>query len=240
MNRRFFFSGLWLACLVTSASAQSLNGNAFGFRSNGSASGTDWNLTENGYVGTYVKLDAPGDLTVSAQASGVASGGVNPHMNIVIADSAKTVSGFDVPSGFNTYQQTFSLPAGTYFVRTQLDNDPTPTTVDRQLTIRNLTFSGTSVDNGTFHVENSTTQSVNDGYALQAGDDYINNFRKGAAHVTLANAVPGASVHVKLTRTCLQFRYRGGWHFDFQRQHFPQQQQLYELPQAIFQHRHAR
>ena len=34
------------------------------YRSSGAASGSDWTLSENGYVGTYIKLDAPGDVTV--------------------------------------------------------------------------------------------------------------------------------------------------------------------------------
>ena len=107
-------------------------------------------------------------------------------MNIVIAD---TTAGFDVTSGFNSYSHTFSLPAGTYFVRTEFNNDVP--TANRQLTVRNLSVSGATV-------ENTTTQATNDGYALAAADSYIDNFRKGAAHVTLANAVPGAMVHVKL------------------------------------------
>jgi endo-1,4-beta-xylanase len=193
MTWRSFFSGLWLACCSASAIAQSLNGSSLAYRSSGAASGSDWTLSENGYVGTYVTLAAPGDLTVTAQASGLAGGGVDPNMNIVIAD---TKAGFDVASGFNNYQHTFSLPAGTYFVRTEFNNDVP--TVDRQLTVRNLTFSG-----GT--VQNTTTQATNDGYALAAADTYVNNFRKGAAQVALVGAAPGSQVHVKLKQNAFNF-----------------------------------
>ena len=161
MNGRFYTPGLWLACLVASTSflaasgpfmvpsalAQTINGNTSSlaaFRSGGSASGTDWTLNQDGYVGTYLKLDQPGDITITAQASGIASAGVNPHMSFVIADSS---TGFDVPTGFNSYPKNFSLPAGTYLVRTQFDNDPTASATDRQLTIRDLTFSGPAFDN---------------------------------------------------------------------------------------------
>src|SRR6476660_5100871 len=97
----------WIACLSQVATAQSINGSGMAYRSSGAASGSDWTLSENGYVGTYIKLDAPGDVTVSAQASGLAGGGVDPNMNIVIAD---TTAGLDVTSGFNSYAHTFSLP----------------------------------------------------------------------------------------------------------------------------------
>ena len=127
-------------------------------------------------------LSAPGDLTVAAQASGLAGGGVDPNMNIVIAD---TKAGFDVTSGFNNYSHTFSLPAGTYFVRTEFNNDVP--TADRQLTVRNLTFTGATVNN-------TTVQTTNDGYALAAGDTYVNNFRKGNAQVTMNGVRPGSPV----------------------------------------------
>src|SRR4029078_4631226 len=61
---------------------------------------------------------------------------------------------------------------------------------DRQLTVRSLSVSGATV-------ENTTAQATNDGYALAAADTYIDKFRKGGAHVTLTNGVPGAMDHVK-------------------------------------------
>ena len=81
-------------------------------------------------------------------------------------------------------------------MRTEFNNDVP--TADRQLTVRNLSVSGATV-------ENTTTQATNDGYALAAADTYVDNFRKGAAHVTLTNAVPGAMVHVKLKQHDFNF-----------------------------------
>ncbi len=193
LARWLAWSSLCIVCLSQVAIGQTINGDSMAYRSSGAASGSDWTLSENGYVGTYIKLDAPGDVTVSAQASGLAGAGVDPNMNIVIAD---TTAGFDVTSGFNSYSHTFSLPAGTYFVRTEFNNDVP--TANRQLTVRNLSVSGATV-------ENTTTQATNDGYALAAADSYIDNFRKGTAHVTLANAVPGAMVHVKLKQSDFNF-----------------------------------
>ena len=41
-------------------------------------------------------------------------------MNLVIADAK---AGFDVTSAANSYQHTFDLPAGTYLVRAEFNND---------------------------------------------------------------------------------------------------------------------
>jgi GH35 family endo-1,4-beta-xylanase len=204
-RRRFILvwsvSCLGLLELVSPALSQTITGTGMAFRSSGAASGSDWMLSENGYVGTYIKLDAPGDVTVTAQASGQAGGGVDPNMNIVIAD---TKAGFDVASGFNSYSHTFSLPAGTYFVRTEFNND-VPTS-DRRLTVRDLTFSGATV-------ENTTTQTTNDGYALAAGDTYINNFRKGNAQVTVNGVRPGSPVRAQLTQHAFNFGTQVGGTF---------------------------
>src|SRR3954464_12302052 len=142
LARSSALSSLCIVCLSQVAIGQAINGSSMAYRSSGAASGSDWTLSENGYVGTYIKLDAPGDVTVSAQASGLAGGGGDPNMNIVIAD---TTAGFDVTSGFNSYSHTFSLPAGTYFVRTEFNNDVPA--VNRQLTVRNLSVSGATVEN---------------------------------------------------------------------------------------------
>src|SRR5262245_5896716 len=56
-GRRLLGIGLLVACASASARAQSsVNGNVIALRSSGSASGTDWTLSENGYVGSYITL----------------------------------------------------------------------------------------------------------------------------------------------------------------------------------------
>ena len=204
MSWRIYLPGLWLACLAVSASAQSFNGNTLAYRSSGASAGSDWTLSENGYVGTYINVPAsPGgltDVTIDAQASGQAGSGADPNMNIVIAD---TKTGFDVtPGSFNTYSHTFSLPAGTYFVRTEFNNQDAA--ADRKLTVRSLAFSGATVENLAIN-GNLTNQQTNDGYALAAGDTYINNFRKGNAQVTLSGVRPGSPVRAQLTQHAFNF-----------------------------------
>jgi GH35 family endo-1,4-beta-xylanase len=204
MSWRIYLPGLWLACLAVSASAQSFNGNTLAYRSSGASAGSDWTLSENGYVGTYINVPAsPGgltDVTIDAQASGQAGSGADPNMNIVIAD---TKTGFDVtPGSFNTYSHTFSLPAGTYFVRTEFNNQDAA--ADRKLTVRSLAFSGATVENLAIN-GNLTNQQTNDGYALAAGDTYINTFRKGSAQVTLSGVRPGSPVRAQLTQHAFNF-----------------------------------
>jgi endo-1,4-beta-xylanase len=165
--------------------AQTFNGSSLSHKSSGNGSG-NWTLDENGYVGTYITLASPGDVTLTVNASGSTTDAVAPRMNIVIAD---TKAGFDVASGFDNYQHTFDLPAGTYFVRTEFNNDIPG--ADRQLTVGSLNVSGASVSNS----NNSSTKNAN---ALAAADTYIGNFRRGPADVAAVGAAPGTPVHVKL------------------------------------------
>lgn len=165
------------------STARGIDGNALAVKNdNGSDVGTSWVLPDIGYVGTYIDVASPGDVTISVNASGVKSGGINPEMNIVVADE---LASFNVTSGSNPYEHTFSLPAGKYFVRTEFANDPGKTA--RQLTIEDMDVSGATFDNF-----NSNSN------ALDAANDYIANYRKGNAELSLFGAMPGAEVQVKL------------------------------------------
>src|SRR4249919_350201 len=90
---------VWMCAVgVGTACAQTtLNGSSLAMKSTGSGSGT-WTLDRDGYVGTYINVATPGDVTVRVNANGTANGGIAPHMNIVLADSK---AGFDVTSGVN-------------------------------------------------------------------------------------------------------------------------------------------
>jgi endo-1,4-beta-xylanase len=182
-----FFISVGCTCLGTSAWA--INGNSLVLKSNGSASGSDWTLADSGFVGTYITLATPGNVTIDVQAQGVASGGINPRMNLVIND--ETV-GWDIPSGFTNYEHTFSLPAGTHFVRTEFANDPEKSS--RQLQIRNLNVTGATISN-----------TNNDANALAASNTYINNYRKGNVTIDLQGATPGATVNVSLKNHAFNF-----------------------------------
>jgi endo-1,4-beta-xylanase len=176
-------------CALLPAHCLAVNGNALALRSSGSAQGSNWVLSNNGYVGTYVTLASAGNVTVSVNASGLASGGVAPRMNIAVTDS---LAGFDVAASTTTYQQTFSLPAGTHFIRTEFANDPEKSS--RALTVASLNVSGATVAN--------TNSSTN---ALAAADSYIANYRKGPATLSLVGVDPGAQVHVSLKRHDFRF-----------------------------------
>ena len=181
----------WLN-LAAPALAQTITGSNLSHRSSGSGSG-NWTLSENGYVGTYISLAAPGSVTLTVNASGSTSDALAPRMNVVVAD---TNVGFDVGSGFNTYQHTFDLPAGTYFVRSEFNNDVP--TANRQLTVSSLSVSGATVSN-------TSSTSTNDANALAAADTYIANFRRGPANIELMGAPPGAAVEVRMVRNAFNF-----------------------------------
>jgi hypothetical protein len=154
--------------------------------STGSATRSSWTLDRNGYAGTYIHLDNPSDVTIGVQARGLADGGINPHMNIVLAD---TQAGFDVAAGAANYQHTFSLPAGTYFVRTEFNNDLGAG--PRQLTIDNLSVAGATVYN--LSIASQATKNL---YALDAAYTYIDNFRRGDVAISLPGLPAGTPVGV--------------------------------------------
>lgn len=178
-----------LAIAGVPQNAHAVTGSALALRSSGASQTGSWVLNDNGYVGTYVTLAAPADVTVTVQASGQDAGGVAPRMNIVVADST---AGFDVAPGVNPYAHTFALPAGTHFIRTEFANDPQKTS--RALTVADLDVAGAAIAN--------SNSSAN---ALAAADSYIANFRRGPANVELTGVAPGAPVHVKLRRHDFRF-----------------------------------
>src|SRR4051794_10447622 len=182
-----------ILCLGLSTSAQTISGSGLSYRSTGTGSGS-WTLSDNGYVGTYFILAAPGQVTLTINAAGATTDAVLPHMNVVVADSK---AGFDVSSGFNNYQHIYNLPAGTYFVRTEFNNDIP--SANRQLTVANLTISGAT------SVSNTSNQTTNNANALGAADTYIANYRKGPADVNLVGVAPGTQVHVKLKQHDFRF-----------------------------------
>jgi GH35 family endo-1,4-beta-xylanase len=192
---RRFLSIAWLALFVVAsfeaaAIAQTTPGSSLALKSRGSGSGA-WTMDRNGYVGTYISLATAGNVTINVNASGTPASGIDPHMNVVIAD---TKAGFDVASGQNSYQHTFNLPAGTYLVRTEFNNDLEKSA--RALTVHDLTVSGATLLNS------SMTASAN---ALAAADTYVQNFRKGNVSVALSGLAPGTEVDVSLKRHAFNF-----------------------------------
>jgi GH35 family endo-1,4-beta-xylanase len=178
-----------LLCTSVCSAQTTINGNSLIYHSTGASSGTSWILDRDGYAGTYITLSAPGNVTIGVNADGTASGGISPHVSVAIAD---TIHGFDVTSGTNT--STFALPAGTFFVRTQLDNDVALTA--RQVKVNSLTVTGASVSNA------ATTAN-----ALAASDTYIANYRKGKVTINLAGlGLPaGSAIGVSMKRVAFNW-----------------------------------
>lgn len=171
-----------------------ITGNNLSMKSNGFPGFNAWNLSENGYVGTYIDVPAPGDVTIKVNASGQASSGIDPHMNIVLADYS---TGWDVGSSNNDYEYTFdNLPAGKYFLRTEFNNNTEHSS--RQLTVNSLSVTGATVSN-------TTSSSTNNANAIDAANTYINNFRKGNVTVSLPGLAPGTAVDVSLKSHAFNF-----------------------------------
>jgi GH35 family endo-1,4-beta-xylanase len=196
--RRLAWCGFLWGAVASAARAQVtvINGRDFPILSTGNiANTTSWTLDRNGYLGTYIHVDSPGDVTIGVQAEGQAYGGISPHMNVVLAD---TVAGFDVAAAPANYQRTFSLPAGTYFLRTEFNNDLGVT--PRQLTVDNLTVSGATV----YDVAAASSATKNF-YAIDSANTYINNFRRGDVSIGLSGLAPGTQVGVSLKRIGFNF-----------------------------------
>jgi len=90
--------------------AQTFPANTLAFKSSGSGAG-DWTLSEKATSAPTSRLRAARAVTVGVDASGATTDAVDPHMNIVIADT-KAVS---TRRRTNNYQHTFDLPAGHTF-----------------------------------------------------------------------------------------------------------------------------
>jgi GH35 family endo-1,4-beta-xylanase len=174
------------SCLLLGSSAwpqtTQVNATDLALQPTGSAAGTSVILDRDGYLGTYITLAVSGNVTINVQAKGTPGGGVDPNLNIVIAD---TKAGFDVATGVGSYSHSFSLPAGTFFVRTEFNNDVAATS--RQLQIDRMTVTGATVSNNN-----------SDSNALAASDTYIANYRRGG--VSIGGFTPGATVSVSMKK----------------------------------------
>jgi autotransporter-associated beta strand protein len=185
--------------LSTPAFAQTtITGSNLPLHSSGANSSNNWILSSDGYVGTYINLTQPAPVTFTLNASGTTSNGLSPDMMISIADSTQS---FNVTSSSlsNYTYTTPTLAAGTYFVRTQLDNQTA--TQSPSLTVGSMTVSGTGVS-----VLNTNTAAN----ALASATTYATNYRSGAGSLTLTNANgihlgAGTQVVLKLQSNAFSF-----------------------------------
>ena len=157
-------------------------------RSSGHNEGSAWILDANGYVGTYLHLDAPGAVTVSVRAGAQGGGTCKPFMVLAVAD---TRVGFEVGPE-REYPETVNLPAGTHFFRADMTNGPPA--CGAPLKLGKLSVWGATVLN-----------QPSDENALAAADTYIHSGRRGRARLRFDGAPPGTPVHVRLKRHAFHF-----------------------------------
>jgi GH35 family endo-1,4-beta-xylanase len=171
--------------LPTAGAPATLDGASLAVRSTGAPRDGAWVLDDNGYVGTYLRLDAPAAVTIAVRAS--RSGGMCPPFMAVGVGDARV--GFEIGPD-RDYPETFHLPAGTHFVRIDFHKG----SCGGELVVGALSVWGATLVN-----------SASDDNALAAADTYINSFRRGHARLRIDGAAPGTSVHVHLKRHAFHF-----------------------------------
>ncbi|CAN5603419.1 hypothetical protein BH09PLA1_BH09PLA1_36230 [soil metagenome] len=183
---------------VRAQAQTTINGKDLVLRSTGSQVSNAWSLGPTGYVGTYVTVPAGGGtVSFTINAAQGAAGANNPHLNLVVAD---TKVGFSLTSiAANNYLASTYLPGGTYLVRTERDYVQPSQVSTRSAVINSLTVNGATVVN--------TNNSAN---ALAASDTYVQNFRRGPAHLALTGPgniplLAGTQVQVDHKRHAFMF-----------------------------------
>jgi hypothetical protein len=159
-----------------------LSGAALAVKSVGERDGASWTLTENGFVGTYIHLDAPGRVTLIVTASGLTQDRTAPRMEVAVGDA---ITPFTITLGWDEHRKELDLGAGTHFVRIALTNAGNL----RTLNVHRLQVHGAQARN-----------EHTDANALAAADAYIEHGRRGTATLHVPGAAPGQSVRVTLRR----------------------------------------
>ncbi|TWT90201.1 Endo-1,4-beta-xylanase A [Pseudobythopirellula maris] len=192
---RLGLAAVLLGGAISQTHGQTLDGDELAHRSGGyDAGAVRWTLDKNGYVGTYFTLDEAGPVTIKVDALGTTNDATLPMMGIAVADQLAT---FEVGTSLAEYGQSYELPAGTYFVRTELSNHSGPGS--RTLSVDGLTIEGAS------SISNTSNRTVNEANALAMADSYIENFRQGSATAALPGAAPGSNVTVRMRRNEFNF-----------------------------------
>lgn len=185
MHKAIILFALLLIPAGVPARAEAVPAAELAVRSGGEVSEAGhWQLTTNGYVGAYLKVDRPGEVMVTIDASGTSTGGESPHMLVSIGDEHH---GITVGREAQPYRAGFDLMPGTYFVRVAFTNstlDP-----DDALLIGSLEVTGATLLN-----ENT------DALALAAADTYIEHGRRGEVRIHLPGIKPGTPVRATMTR----------------------------------------
>ncbi len=151
-------------------------------RSSGTPSGDAWQLSNAGYVASYLRLEQAGSVKLTVSASGNADSKGAPELELAIADVRRS---FEVASNPGPHELDVALPPGTYIARIGFTNGVPDST--RQLTVHQLDIQGASL------LGEHTDQN-----ALDAANTYIHHFRRGPAKLELEGAPPGSPVKISL------------------------------------------
>lgn len=179
-----------------SAQTTTINGSSLAIHSTlglGGGAG-DFLLNRDGYGGTYITLAQPGSVTLTVSATGATADSTLPNMDVSVDDST---SSFAVSGGTNSYSTTVDLPAGTHFIRTDLNNQQFvdgSATLNRTLTVHSLQITDDSASGNNVTVQNQSTDAL----ALATADNHIANYRQGPATVQLPGVAPGTQVRVDI------------------------------------------
>jgi len=156
--------------------------------SSGDARGDAWLLSDNGFVGSYLRLQRPERVTLTVRAQGHADGDA-PRLELAVAGQTRA---FDARVDASEHAFEFELSEGVHFVRVAYVNDVPNNT--RDVTI--YAFGATS---GTWANDNS------DANALSAADTAIAHYRRGPATLRIDGVKPGDKVKVSLERHAFNF-----------------------------------
>jgi GH35 family endo-1,4-beta-xylanase len=181
-------AALLLAAAAGSAprgGAAAIDGARLALRSIGHAAGAAWVLDASGFVGTYLRVDRAGPVTVSARTLGPA-GPCRPRVVLAIGDERV---GFGVAAGDGSYRYAFKLAAGTHLLRVELPSSNCGGA---------LTIAGVEVWGAT------PVNEASDANALAAADAYIRNGRRGTARLRIDGLPQATPVHVRLKRHTFQ------------------------------------
>ncbi len=177
------------ASLVPPADAEpagTIAGARLAARSTGHADGLSWVVDGDGYVGTYLGLDAPGTVTVTLQAETRGAPGC-PRVALVTGDARTPLP---VGPAARAHRATFALSAGTHFLRVEA----LVGVCGGALAVRLLAVAGARVLN-----------QASDANALAAADTYAATGRRGRARLTFDGVRPGTPVRVRLRRHAFHF-----------------------------------
>lgn len=167
--------------------ASTLGGSELALRSIGAAENGAWRLSQNGFVGNYLRVDALGTVRLSLEATAVKTSERAPRVRLVIADAERVIELGDAPG---ERQLDVQLPIGTYLARVDfLRAAPGDALVVKQLGL-----------NGATWLPGNTDQ-----LALTAANTYIDEFRRGRAALELPVDLAGKRAHVRLERHAFGF-----------------------------------